>query len=215
MSRALDTAYTRIREGILKGDFAAGERLKESALVDYCGVSRTPVRAALNQLAAEDFIEVLRNQGARVKQWTESDVDDLFALRALLEGYAASRAAERISLKEIEKIEKCVQRTDAALRTKTTLEHKIELFLETNSEFHHCVWEAAGSARLTAMLARLVEQALQIRTARTFTLQRLRASQQHHEELLQALRARDALWAEAIMRGHIRAARLSLLHPTG
>jgi DNA-binding GntR family transcriptional regulator len=60
------------------------------------------------------------------------------------------------------------------------------------------------------MLTRLVEQALQVRTAATFTVARIAESHHHHQELLQALTARDPLWAEAIMRSHIRAAQASL-----
>ena len=92
MSRAVDTAYGKIREGILSGTFAPGDHLKEAELVSFCGVSRTPVRSALNRLVTDDLVELYRNQGARVKAWPADDFDDLFTLRALLEGYAAARA---------------------------------------------------------------------------------------------------------------------------
>jgi DNA-binding GntR family transcriptional regulator len=81
---AVDRAYEKIRGGILDGVLAPGSRLKEKALVEYCGVSRTPVRDALRRLAAEDFVSIQPNQGAHVRYWDKEDLDDFFALRALL-----------------------------------------------------------------------------------------------------------------------------------
>ena len=213
MSRAVEIAYAKVRAGIVSGIFAPGVHLKEAELVEFCGVSRTPVRSALNRLAADDLIEMHRNQGARVKQWPEDDVEDLFALRALLEGYAAARAADRISLKQLKKIEKSIQEMDAVLAGKKPLKQKIREFLRLNSVVHGCIWDASGSARLQSMLTRLVEQALQARTAATFTVDRIAESHHHHQELLGALRAGDGLWAEAIMRSHIHAAHASLRRP--
>jgi len=213
MSRAVEIAYEKVREGILSGVFAPGDHLKEAELVDYCGVSRTPVRSALNRLAADDLITLHRNQGARVKEWPAEDVDDLFALRTLLEGYAAARAADRISLKQLDKIRVAIDEMDAVLTSRKPLPDKTSEFLRLNSVVHSSIWEASGSARLQSMLTRLVEQALQVRTAATFTLDRIAESHHHHQELLGALQVGDSLWAEAIMRSHIRAAQASLKRP--
>ncbi len=215
MSRAVEQAYARVREGILSGEFTPGRHLKETDLVERCGVSRTSVRTALNRLAAEDLIDLHRNQGARVKAWPADDVDDLFALRTLLEGYAASLAARHISLNQLDKLALSIEEMDAVLASCKPLTEKTVEFLRLNTVVHNCIWEASGSARLQSVLTRLVEQALQVRTARTFDLERLAESHHHHQELHQALEARDEVWAESIMRSHIRAAKASLWkHPT-
>jgi DNA-binding GntR family transcriptional regulator len=213
MSHAVETAYEKVREGILSGAFAPGTHLKEAELVEFCGVSRTPVRSALNRLAAEDLIELYRNQGARVKEWPEDDVADLFALRALLEGHAASLASTRISLNQIEIIEESIQEMDAVLASRRPLNEKVQEFLRLNSIVHATIWDASGSARLRSILSKLVEQALQVRTAARFNLERIAESHHHHRELLQALKVGDGMWAEAIMRSHIRAAQASLAPP--
>jgi len=210
MSRAVDTAYGKIREGILSGAFAPGNHLKEAELVSFCGVSRTPVRSALNRLVTDDLVELYRNQGARVKAWPADDFDDLFTIRALLEGYAAARAAERISAEQINRIEESIVEMDTVLASHKPRKELIAEFLRLNAVVHSCIWEASGSARLQSILSRLVEQALQARTAAQFTLARVAESHHHHQELLRALQHRDPLWAEAIMRSHIRAARVSL-----
>ena len=211
MSRAVETAYEKIREAILIGRFSAGDQLKETDLVELCGVSRTPVRSALNRLAAEDLVELHRNQGAKVKAWPADDIEDLFSLRTVLEGYAAARAADRISLKDMEIMEKAINDMDTVLATSRPKAQKNRDFLRLNSVVHGCIWQASGNARLQVILSRLVEQALQTRTAAGFSLERMAESHHHHQELLQALKARDGVWAESIMRSHIRAAKASLL----
>lgn len=211
MSRAAEHAYRTIRESILSGEFAPNSRLKEAELVAQCGYSRTPVREALRRLAAEDFILLNRNQGAQVKAWTAADIDDLFQLRALLEGYAAARAATHITLIQLDKIEESISQMDAVLSSDAPMEKQVEEFLVYNNVVHTTVWQAAGSERLESMLSRLIDQALVIRTARRFSLERIAQSHHHHEELLNSLRAHDALWSESIMRSHIHAARDALL----
>ena len=211
MSKAAEHAYNTIRENILSGEYAPNSRLKEAGLVERIGYSRTPVREALRRLAAEDFVLLNRNQGAQVKAWTMDDIDDLYQLRALLEGYAAARAAEHISLIQLDKMQLSINEMDEVLSCDATNEKKVEDFLVLNQAVHTIVWQAAGSERLETMLGRLIEQALVIRTARQYSIERIARSHHHHEELLTALKAHDVLWAESIMRSHIHAARDALL----
>lgn len=211
MSKAAEHAYRTLRESILSGEFAPNSRLKEAELVAKIGCSRTPVREALRRLAAEDFILLQRNQGAQVKAWTMDEIDDLYQLRALLEGYAAARAAEHISLIQLDKMQLSIRKMDAVLSCDATSEKKVEDFLVLNQDVHTIVWQASGSRRLESMLGLLIEQALVVRTARKYSIDRIARSHQHHKELLTALKAHDALWAESIMRSHIHAAREALL----
>lgn len=206
MSRAVDQAYRSIRAAILAGALPPARRLKEAELVALCGVSRTPVREALRRLAAEDYVTLVRNQGAQVKAWSADDLDELFDLRAVLEGHAAARAATRVSAAEIRAMQQSIDEMDAILASGASAEVQTESFLRLNWALHEAVWTAAGSARLQTALVRLIDQAVVVRTARRYTLQRLARSHQHHLELVEALRAGDAGWAEAIMCGHIRAA---------
>ncbi len=211
MSKAAEHAYRTLRESILSGEFAPNSRLKEAELVEKIGCSRTPVREALRRLAAEDFILLHRNQGAQVKAWTMDEIDDLYQLRALLEGYAAARAAEHISLIQLDKMQLSIRKMDAVLSCDATSEKKVEELLVLNQDVHTIVWQASGSRRLESMLGLLIEQALVVRTARKYSIDRIARSHHHHEELLTSLKAHDALWAESIMRSHIHAAREALL----
>lgn len=211
MSKASNEVYRRIRESILSGEFAPGTRLKENELVELCGYSRTPVREALRKLASEDYITINTNQGAEVKTWSSDEIDDLFHLRSLLEGYSASRAAKNISLIQLKKVNDSITEMDRILAKEGNSEDYIEDFLRLNQVIHNTIWEAAGSERLESMLSRLIEQALVARTARQFTIERLSQSHNHHKELYNALKSHDEAWAESIMRSHIHAARDALL----
>ncbi len=206
MSLAADRAYGRIRTAILDGEFAPASRLKEEELVRLCGVSRTPIREALGRLAAEDYVIAVPNQGAQVKTWSDADMVDLFDLRALLEGHAAARAARLIDRDGIRLLQDNIAQMEAVFASALDDERKTETFLRLNGELHESIWKATGSARLESLLGRLVEQALVVRTAHQYTMARILQSHQHHCDLVEALTHGDPLWAEAAMRGHIRAA---------
>src|SRR5437867_8366947 len=90
-----------IRQAILDGRLEPGRRLKEEELARELGISRTPVREALLVLQAEGLVDAAPNRGAVVRAHDAVDLDDLYQLRALLEGYAARRAASRITLNQI------------------------------------------------------------------------------------------------------------------
>jgi len=211
MSTAVETALEKIRQAILSGRFAPGQHLKESELVRFCGVSRTPVRSALNRLAADDLLDLHRNRGARVKVWPAAEIDDLFELRALLEGHAAAKAARRVSTEQLLDMENAIVSMNQVLRSGASRQNKIDEFLRLNAQVHQLIWAASGSERLVAILNRLVEQAVQVRTAASYSLARVAESHHQHKELWQALKVGDALWAEAIMRSHIRHAHTSLV----
>lgn len=206
MSQAGDRAYQVIREAILTGALPPAQRLKEAELVARCGVSRTPVREALRRLAADDFVTLARNRSAQVKAWSDNDLEELFDLRAILEGHAAARAATRVTDAELDRMQASIDEMDALLASAPSRPRQTEAFLRLNWALHEAVWAAAASLRLRTALVRLIDQAVVARTARSYSAERLGRSQRHHRELVEALRARDPAWADAVMRGHIRAA---------
>src|SRR5258708_28650825 len=102
-----------IRNAILEGRLEPGRRLKEEELARELGISRTPVREALVMVQAEDLVVATPNRGATVRVHDANDLHDLYELRALLEGYATRRAAERISKPEIDLLRQSCMRFDA------------------------------------------------------------------------------------------------------
>lgn len=204
MSKASERAYKTIRKEILDGRLGPGAHLKEEELAVLCGVSRTPVRDALRQLESEFYVTRAQNQRTFVSSWTRGDIDDIFSLRAMLEGYAAERAASRITPDQITEMEQH-HSAIAALLTKGTAPDA-DAFLVHNRAFHAVLMTAAQSDRLTMMLSRLVEQPVVMRTFITYSHEDLLRSHQHHGELLSALKMRDGSWAKSVMTSHIQAA---------
>ena len=204
MANAADQAYEKIGHLILKGHFKPGDRLSEEELSRLSGVSRTPVREALRRLEAEYFVIIRPNQGAEVAVWNARDIDDLFEMRALLEGLAAAHAAERHSPENISILETCVDKISHALdRNKAPA---TAIFLKENKKFHLVMMEAAGSPRLSAAVANLIAPAVIARTAGSYSKEDMRRSNGHHRELVEAIRDGDGALAEAVMQSHIRIA---------
>jgi len=213
MTRAADRAYATIRARILAGTYAPGAHLKEEQLADDTGVSRTPVREALRRLSAEHLVKFVSNRGAYVAHWSPSDVDDIFQLRLMLEGYAAWRAAPHISAEQIAILEHCAAAIEELTSGYSADKHM--RMLEHNQRFHTTIVEAAASERLKVLLSWLVEVPMLLRTYEKFDEAELRRSNHHHRELISAFEHRDPEWARLVMQTHIRAAHRVYLSKNG
>ena len=104
MAKAAHKAYSLVKERILSGEYPPAMRITEQEIADASGVSRTPVREALQRLQSEGLVRVAANQGAVVVDWNDDDATDVFELRALLEPYGAARAATRIDAAGIQRL---------------------------------------------------------------------------------------------------------------
>ena len=138
-----------------------------------------------------------------VADWSADDIDEMFVLRGMLEGHAASRAARNISARQIEELGRISDLLDAAVRCSPP---DVTAFLAQNRRFHEIILEAARSPRLSAMLPMLVEQPVVRRTAAQYKTEELLQSAREHRELIAAFSARDSHWARAVMTSHIRRA---------
>jgi DNA-binding GntR family transcriptional regulator len=201
----------------LEGRFAPGERLKEEELTDLCGVSRTPVREGLRRLAIEGLVVVTPHQGAQVAAIGDGELEEIYALRAMIEGHAAGRAALLIAEQDIAKLKALASEMEAAVRDANR--HEVgaaELnarFTPANSEFHRIILDAAMSPRLAAMASLVVEIPLILRTLARYSEEELMRSLQHHRELIAAFEARDEDWARSVMRSHVLAASHAVVRP--
>lgn len=203
MSRASDRAYNHIRSMILSGELQPGSQIREEALAELCGVSRTPVRDSLRRLEAEMFVRRNDSQRSFVADWSLDDLEDAFQLRAMLEAHAAKRAAARITRDQL----KAMRVHNMQLKQAIDAVHPdVPRFLEHNRQFHLIILEAAASERLSSMLLQVTEQPVVLRTARQYDLENLRRSHHEHDELLIAFENHDGDWAAAVMTAHIRRA---------
>ena len=199
-----------IREAIIDGRLPPGKRLKEEELARELGMSRTPVREALLMLESEGLVESIPRRGATVRSYAVGDLDDVYQLRALLEGYAARRAATRISPDDLARLEKSCDRFDR-LRAEDDL---LDLVKE-NLRFHSVIHEAAASDRLAALIRKVIEIPLVYKSFYWYSPEQKLISQHYHRQLTRSLRLGDGERAELIMKEHVLEARDFLLAQLG
>ncbi|MGB7406289.1 MAG: GntR family transcriptional regulator [Pacificimonas sp.] len=202
---AAERAYAKIQAAIISGTLAPGSGLTESALAEIALVSRTPVRAAVQRLESEGLVARSPTGRLSVTDWQQTDLDDLFTLRAMLEGHAAERAAGRIDEADLAALRIQNDEIEAAIGAPGG-EPDVPRFLAANRRLHDIIIAAAASERTATMLSQLVEQPLVRATARRYDRDLFVRSHEEHGELIAALARGDGVWARAVMTGHIRRA---------
>ena len=197
-------AVMLIRQAILDGRLGPGERLTEERLAEARRISRTPIREALRVLQAEGLLEWAPYQGSTVRTYDVSDLDDMYQLRALLEGNAARRAAQHITRADVATLRASCARFEAL---GAATEENVQQIVEENLFFHTTVLEAAGSQRLAEMVRKVIELPLVYKSWIWYSPNQKLISQHAHRQLANALAARDSDRAELIMREHVYEAR--------
>ena len=148
---AVKQAYDHIRTAIFNREFPPGFHLKEEEFADSLKMSRTPVRQAIRQLAAEGLVDIKENRRSYVTDVADEDIDLIFDLVALLESYSVRRAAERLTQDQISELK------DIEARLESADEGDDYTFLEANARFHGLLHDASGS-RLLRKIINLVSR---------------------------------------------------------
>lgn len=184
--------FHTLREDILSGRYRENEELREMAISEKLGVSRTPVREALRQLELEGLVNIIPNKGAYVTGITEKDVADIYAMRALLEGLCARWAAEHIDEKQLEALEENIYLSEFHAHK----QHPQQL-TELDDAFHEILYEACGSKILRHQLRDFHEYVKQMRRRSLSDSERGMEAVEEHKCIMEALQNRDADRAEA------------------
>lgn len=190
--------YEEIVRLIVAGDLPSGTPIDEKELTEKLQVSRTPFREAIGTLAKEGLIEIRPYRGFFVRSFTCKEIDDLYELRKTLECFAVELAVPRMSDRDISGLEKVLDAAVEALRNRD-----METYGLRDREFHETIAERTENAALIETLSRL---ALQIQICRTIANESQEFAEraaQERDDILKALRARDAAAASALMRAHI------------
>jgi DNA-binding GntR family transcriptional regulator len=195
--------YTRLLHKITSRQILPGERLPEVALAEELQVSRTPIREALRQLAAEGYVDLHKNRGATVAEF-EDDLRELFELRILLEGHAAGLAAQRASAEQVAELRAIHARFERAI-VDTSEEARHEA-ARINLEFHRAIHLAAGNKRLEMFVSSVTSASLIDSTFELYSIDQLHRSASQHQQLLDAIVHGDRGLAEMAMRVHISGA---------
>lgn len=194
------TAHEAVRESmrqaIMRGDLQGGTRLIQSELAESLGVSTTPVREAMRDLATEGLIDFDRYRGAIVHTPTLDEVREIYEIRLLLEPAAARKAVHRISKKDL--------RTASALLSQIDDEDDIGRFVDLNRSFHAVLLTPGVPARLEPIL-RVLRDAAAIHVSASLKARpsQMRDSNAIHHRLLDAYRRHDAEAAAELTSRHL------------
>ncbi|MHA7889097.1 MULTISPECIES: GntR family transcriptional regulator [Roseicyclus] len=207
-----ERALISLRQRILSGALSGGTRLFEVAVAEDLAISRTPVRAALAQLAEEGLLDRAKGGGFVVRSFDISDVEDTIELRGVLEGTAARFAAERgVTEAQLAEADEIIRNIDRLLSVARV---EMEKYSHWNSRFHDLLVRLSGSAALARELARVT--ALPFASPSAFLddethagqlLGNLRIAHEQHKAIIDAIRHREGARAESLAREHARTAR--------
>lgn len=186
-----------VKDAIIKGRLKPGERVPESELAEMFGISRTPIREAFRQLESEGFITFTPRKGAIVSPITDKDVIEFYAIKGLLEGYAAKMACCKISDKEIRRMEdlnsqmtKCAERND------------VKNFFKLDNQLHDVFLKICGNDKLYNLIHVLVQQFERFRKTSLSLSGRMWSSVKQHNEIIEAFKKRDVDLVERLVKAN-------------
>lgn len=205
---------TRMRDMILRGDFASGEHLTETALAEQFAVSRTPIRAALAANAKDGLLEYSPNRGYTVRAFNIHDISDAYEMRAVLEGTACRIAAERgLKLGAERDARRAIESVDGLLRSSGSLdEQALDIWRQQNLIFHQAILSEASNRFLREML-QMVQQIPSVYppVLAPYKMDELRLYNSQHGKILESIIDRHGTRAEHLMREHVNTAREAIV----
>lgn len=184
-----------IRDAIVSGGLKAGSRVSEPELAERYGISRTPIREAFRQLESEGYITVIPRRGAIVREFSPKDVEEFYAIKSTMEGFAAKLACEKLSSKELDRL-KAINDKLADLAKLGDTKH----FFKVHNDFHELFIKAADNEKLHELIAGLVTKFQRLRFTSLSLPGRMSISVQEHEKIIDAFRKKDADLAETLVR---------------
>jgi DNA-binding GntR family transcriptional regulator len=193
-----DVVFNTLRQAILRGELAPGERLMEIQLAERLGVSRTPIREAIRKLELEGLVLMIPRKGAEVAKISEKSLRDVLEVRRSLEELAIELACERITKEGIDELEAAQTAFCEALKTNDTME-----MAETDEHYHDIIYNATGNTRLVQILNNLREQMYRYRLEYIKDASKRQNLVVEHDQIIRAIREHRIDEARAAIRDHI------------
>lgn len=198
-----ESVYEHLKTDILSGHHDPGKKLTEEHLAKTLGVSRTPIREALYKLESEGLIKPRKKRGFIVSGDSREEVEELFELRSILEGYALRIISQTISEETIRQLNGFIQNAEPALR-----KNKIEEVFQWNTLFHDLLHElVVEKTRLHHLIVDIRKYVLRHRKDTLRYPDGGRRSVEGHKKIVMALQLRDPDLCERVMREHIQEAK--------
>ena len=193
-----DVVFNTLRQAILRGELKPGERLMEIHLANKLGVSRTPIREAIRKLELEGLVNIIPNKGAYVTGISDKDVHDIYMIRSMLEGLCVRWATEHITQEQLEELDEIILLSEYHMDKG----HSDQL-TELDGRFHQILYEASQSRILDHVLSDFHKYVQLARRTSVKTEERAIKSIGEHNEILNAIKAKDAEKAGNLATIHI------------
>jgi DNA-binding GntR family transcriptional regulator len=196
--------YQNLREAILNGLLDPGTMLNQAEIAEKLRISRMPVRDALKMLAQEGLVRLVLHRGARVTHFSDRDIQEIYAIRKILEGYAVREAIPHINKAVISRLEKINRAIEQNSR-----KGKVDAMIKENEQFHLLLYEGCKNRKLLELLKNLWSSY----PKRIFWQIHGRAEQvvHQHNEILAAVKAKDANRAQKLIQAHLLLAQEGLM----
>jgi DNA-binding GntR family transcriptional regulator len=189
----------KLREAVLEGKLAPGERLSEEKIAASLKVGRVPLREALRRLEAEGYVNFLSNDVVIVSKPTAGEVQDYYAIASVLEGLATRLAVERARPEEISRLRELHQLLKEAHQKRDP-----GRYFEANRDFHRFIAGIAGSERLYRMIDQMRQEIQKTRILSLHVPQRMDYSMREHDQILDAFLKKNPELAEATVIRHLK-----------
>jgi DNA-binding GntR family transcriptional regulator len=198
-SRLLDTVYERLCDAIFHNEIAAGERLSVPRLASRFGVSRSPIKEAVQQLVSDGIAEAIPRRGVFVANFDYDDVLNLLDITTLLSGMAGRQAVENATDADIERLQDILEQQESAVAANDP-----SMYAKWDAQFHTCIVQMARNERLAYFLKILHNQIRLVSRLMFFSTAMQRASVADHKAIFRAIRARNPARAERELIEHVR-----------
>ncbi|MDO1585347.1 GntR family transcriptional regulator [Rhizobium oryzicola] len=201
-----EQAYAILRDRVLTGDLRPGTEISEPELAEQLAMSKTPVREAMARLCVEGLMEAFPRRGYRVTPVTVKDMNDLFAVRGVLEGMAAALAAQNMTEDELDALDRLAGASYVVGENVST-----KTFVSTNEEFHSAIAQGSRNPRLHALVMSHLEQCARLFYMGTRIRDINPETSQDHHNIVALLRQRDSEGARTAMMEHNENTRTGIL----
>ena len=191
-------AYRILKEAIVRGDIESNIKLTLNEIAQYLGISRTPIREAINQLASEGLVKLIPNKGIMINEISIDDYQEILQIRAVLDGFIAELAAKKITDQEIPMMMEIIEDMKESVKKDNRLAYN-----DLDIQFHDFLLKIADNHKLVEVYNHLILQSHQFRL-RTLTLAyRMSKSLEEHRTIALKIKSRNPQAANTVSQDHI------------
>ena len=199
--------YRILKKEIIKGSFEPEAKVLEGRIADQMGISRTPVREAIRELAAEGFVILSPNQGVVVRSVSAENIREVLQIHSALEGLAARLSCEVINEEELKELENYANKMEKLANKKD-----LSAYSEVDLKFHELIVNICRNKRLIEMRKNISDQVQRYRIGSLSIPKRLKESLKEHQKILKAFKTKDPKKADSTSQKHIQNALKNILN---